>query len=783
MLTRRAAACLLALALFAVACEKAPDPDAPEDHNTGVHNNPDIDNTPTGLGQPAVVEGSPGSPPEGWPPNRPYVTGNTQNPDGTWSPQYSFTPPESPGESLQWQPGVAPQSSQTAIVNGRLHVLHPFDSDGDGLYDTMSHYQPPAGSPSQVTPVIPDIGNPGYTPPAYVPPVQTSYVPPPAPSTPALGTPSWHSPSCAVFDGKTQLFYKWTDVTGAEWYEMDGNYQLQGSSDTTGWNWIGFDSHTTITVAGEADLVRAKVRAAASGGQLGAWSPQRLLICEELATPTADLDCIDLAGGSQTLIASWRDADGVSVVSSPVQWRIDGPDGTREGTAAAGSFNVLVTLAAEPDGYWRDYTLKVWATANGIAVLDPAVAQARCAGTEPPLPSNLSVSCTAAPGSTAPLVEVSWDAPTGIAATSYEAEGDLAYTGVSASFSRTGAYGRSYEVRVRATDGTTTTGWTALETGDCPPAVPVNLDVSCTSGGTLLTVSWDSDPLAASFEAVEDGGDLAAYSGADNSFTRASTVGDSYTWQVRAIGSSGKHSEWSSWMSGSCSLVPPTPANVAMSCVGPPSGTQTLTVTWDPPPGSPAYDIWYNIGDPANFDTDPANDQPSPLSNHGQTAANRTRSTTVTVTLPAPANQEGRLYTAQVQAESTAGTSGWSQTSGVHDPLSWVRCPGKPPALDEITIEAHCRYRATPEHVEASWVEIADRASGDTYTYAVRSDPSTAWVGAWVLDPGGGKATREVSEWGIPSGNGIQVRATNSHGNGPWTPTAGLDENCRLIGK
>ncbi|WP_419927255.1 hypothetical protein [Candidatus Poriferisocius sp.] len=65
----------------------------------------------------------------------------------------------------------------------------------------------------------------------------------------------------------------------------------------------------------------------------------------------------------------------------------------------------------------------------------------------------------------------------------------------------------------------------------------------------------------------------------------------------------------------------------------------------------------------------------------------------------------------------------------------------------------------------------------------VQSDPSTAWSGPWVLDPGGGKATREVSGWVVLSGNGIRVRAANAWGGGPWSPAAGIDKNCETFKK
>ena len=118
------------------------------------------------------------------------------------------------------------------------------------------------------------------------------------------------------------------------------------------------------------------------------------------------------------------------------------------------------------------------------------------------------------------------------------------------------------------------------------------------------------------------------------------------------------------------------------------------------------------------------------------------------VTLPAPTGQAGRLYKIQVQAESGAGASAWSQNTGVHDPSAWVRCPGIPPALADADVEAICRYASYI--IEAEWDGIADKAADangdgtadvpDTYTYQVRSDEGDSFTNSppeWS-DPGSG---------------------------------------------
>ena len=108
-------------------------------------------------------------------------------------------------------------------------------------------------------------------------------------------------------------------------------------------------------------------------------------------------------------------------------------------------------------------------------------------------------------------------------------------------------------------------------------------------------------------------------------------------------------------------------------------------------------------------------------------------------------------------------------------PSAWVRCPGIPPALPDVDVEATCYYTAL--YIGAEWEDIDDKAPGDTYTWEVQSTDT----GTWVVS--GMTATFSVTDWNTPVGFGIQARATNTHGSAPWAPATGIDLNCRLIGK
>ena len=329
-----------------------------------------------------------------------------------------------------------------------------------------------------------------------------------------------------------------------------------------------------------------------------------------------------------TVTVSWDAYTGTGTVD-----RYEAEEDGGDLASHSGTSNSFTRTSSTADTYrWR-----------AKAVFDDATETSWTGWTEqtcpPAVPSGFDVDCSA----DGTLLTVSWDNDT--RAASFEAEEDgsdlTGSTGTANSFTRVSEPGVEYRWHVKAVGGNSTeSAWANWVAETCPFTAPTGLSVDCSTDGLTLTVGWDSDSRAISYEAVEDGGDLADYAGTADSFTRTSTAGDSYRWQVRSLSSGGGESDWSSWVTGDCAVIPPTPANVSMACTGPPTGAQTLTVTWDPPPGNPQYDIWYNYGNPSNWDTDPNNDESVSISNRGQAPANRTRSNAVAVT-PARPRQPG----------------------------------------------------------------------------------------------------------------------------------------------
>lgn len=110
-----------------------------------------------------MIEGTATSPPPGWPPGSSYVIGTIDNGDGTKTPKFATVPGHSsPQNELGTAPGVNLDSAQWAVVDGRLHYLHAFDSDGDGLYDVKAHYFRPSTPSPDPGVVIPSVGGPVY---------------------------------------------------------------------------------------------------------------------------------------------------------------------------------------------------------------------------------------------------------------------------------------------------------------------------------------------------------------------------------------------------------------------------------------------------------------------------------------------------------------------------------------------------------------------------------------------------------------------------------------------
>ena len=139
---------------------------------------------------------------------------------------------------------------------------------------------------------------------------------------------------------------------------------------------------------------------------------------------------------------------------------------------------------------------------------------------------------------------------------------------------------------------TSSTASTAgLVPASTPPGAPSWVWISCSAGGATLTVGWQAGSGATGYEAEEDGGDLASWSGSQTSFTRTSTPGQYYRWRVRSTGPGNTVSAWTGWSGGQCPTPPaptPTPTPVPVptgltATLG--SDSVSIGVAWTAPSG------------------------------------------------------------------------------------------------------------------------------------------------------------------------------------------------------
>ena len=140
---------------------------------------------------------------------------------------------------------------------------------------------------------------------------------------------------------------------------------------------------------------------------------------------------------------------------------------------------------------------------------------------------------------------------------------------------------------ITAVEGLSTTATAAITfTAASPgpiPAMPTWAWVSCSANTKLVTVGWEAGSGATGYEAHEDGGDLAAWSGSATSFTRASAVGEWYQWRFWSIGTGGALSAWTGWSGGGCGV--PAPSGLSVVC----QASGKVAVSWDAVTGASQY--------------------------------------------------------------------------------------------------------------------------------------------------------------------------------------------------
>ena len=227
------------------------------------------------------------------------------------------------------------------------------------------------------------------------------------------------------------------------------------------------------------------------------------------------------------------------------------------------------------------------------------------------------------------------------------------------------------------------------------------------------------------------------------------TNGTAYQVRVAATNRSGT-GEWSDPATATPARVPDAPGAPTLT-----EGAHQLSVSWTAPSSNGGdisdYDVRYRIKD---TDQNTSGDQPGSWTSHTHTG------TTTTATITGLTG--GTMYQVQVRASNSMGPGAWSSSANAA-PEGEPAAPAAP-SLDY-----------DDESLTARWTAPAD--NGQTITdYDVRhsSDGGTSWT---ELDDTGNNATSTAttaSITGLTNGTTyqVQVRAGNSIGDGPWSPSA-----------
>ena len=361
-------------------------------------------------------------------------------------------------------------------------------------------------------------------------------------------------------------------------------------------------------------------------------------------------------------------------------------------------------------------------------------------------------------------LSVSWTAPAnnGSAITDYDVQykaktannwtsHTFTGTGTSTTISSSVANGTEYEVQVRATNGNGTGEWSpsaTLKAGlPAAPAAP-----ALTPGSTTLTATWVA-PSA-------NGGTLSGFKvqykqSSDTTWTAHTftstgsttstsidslTNGTAYDVQVRATNEQGD-GPWSPTATAAAG-VPVAPAAPTLA-----SGNAQLDVSWTAPT---------NNGGSAITDYDVRHCSTScNVATNWTELDDSTDSTALSATITTLTN--GTSYQVQVRAGNANGDGPWSPSATLK--------AGLPAAPAAPTL--------TPGGSTLTVTWVAPSANGGTlsgFKVQYKQSSDTAWTAHTFTSTG---STTSTSIGSLTNGTAydVQVRATNEHGDGPWSPT------------
>ena len=314
--------------------------------------------------------------------------------------------------------------------------------------------------------------------------------------------------------------------------------------------------------------------------------------------------------------------------------------------------------------------------------------------------------------------------------------------------------GTSYRVQVRAGnthgDGNWSASATAAAGGPGAPAAP-----TLASGNAQLSVAWTA-PAHNGGSAITDydvqyssdgGSNWTEWNAGNTGTTLSATIttltnGTSYQVQVRAANANGD-GPWSPSATLKAGL-PAAPAAPTLT-----SGNAQLSVSWTAPAHNGSAITDYDVRHcSANCDT----------ATNWTELADSTPSTALSATITTLTN--GTSYQVQVRAANTHGDGPWSPSATLKAGL-----PAAPAAPTLTSGNAQ---------LAAAWTAPANNGSAITdYDVQYSSDGGSTWT-EWNAGDTGTTLSATITTLTNGTSYQVQVRAANTHGDGPWSPSATL---------
>ena len=515
---------------------------------------------------------------------------------------------------------------------------------------------------------------------------------------------------------------------------------------------------TTAEVRGIDNGVRYNVRVAARNQHgIGPWSEAVAMLVGAPEAPAAPT----LTRGNRQIAVSWSapNDNGSGITDYDVRYSSDDGANWTETDDSTPSTATTATIINLTNG--TEYQVQVRA-ANTHGDGPWSVSATSTPAAAPATPS----APTLTPGDRS--LAVSWTAPAnnGSAITDY----DVRYSTDGSNWTETPDNTPSaatsttigsltndteYQVQVRATNAVGDSSWSP--SARATPAAPVTTPAApaaptLTAGDRSLAVSWsapnDGGSAITDYDVrySTDGSNWTEWNANATSTATSTTItgltnGTEYQVQVRA-GNAVGDSAWSASATSTPAAAPATPSAPTLT-----PGDRSLAVSWTAPANNGSaitdYDVRYST-DGSNWTETPDN----------------TPSAATSTTIGSLTNDTE--YQVQVRATNAVGNSSWSASARA-TPAAPATAPSAPSAP---TLTAGDRSLAV------SWSAPNDGGSAITdYDVRYSSDGGNTWT-EWNANNTGTNRTATITNLTEGTEYQVQVRAANTHGDGPWSESA-----------